>query len=109
MICITCHRDTLSLVPNGSGLMEPLCDECRVKPGQLAQGTQPGTNTFAAVAAERAELHRELEVQTAKAEAVLDCLRVLVQQWRKEMRRGYATPEMQWALRHAEQIIGGRK
>lgn len=95
MICTACSLPTLQLVPDGSGLMQPMCDECRVNPGASTLH-DPKV---------RAEANAELQVATARAEAALDALRTLVQSWRKVMREGFSTPEMQAALRRAEEMI----
>ena len=106
-VSFLCHfcgapMQALRLRTDATGLMVQTCEDCR--PDQFAEGTQPGKDSLKALQ-NRTEAQQELQVATAKAEAAVECLRVLVQQWRKEMRSGYATPEMQWALRRAEEMI----
>jgi hypothetical protein len=95
--------------PNAKGELVFMCIACAAqhsKPRQFAEGTMQPVTDFARhepfVANDN---EQELSVATARAEAAIDCLRSLVRHWRKEMRGGYATPEMQWALRRAEEMV----
>ena len=102
--CKSCQQPTSSLFTNGSGLMEPLCDECRAKPDNFAQGTQPGKETLATLQ-NRTEAQQALEEALCRHAAAVDCLRVLVQAFQREMGAGYTTPEQQAALREAKRLM----
>ncbi len=103
MTCSLCSRDAPPYVPDETGTLW-ICQECRARPNAFADGTNPGKETLADVAAQN-DAARELAVATARAEAAVEIVRCLVQAFERELMGGYTSPEQQMALRRAKQMV----
>ena len=101
MNCSSCARETTLLLADRTGLVRALCAECQVRPDVFAEGTQSGMQRLSDLAS------HEVQIATARAEAALDALRILVRSFRKEMRGSFSTYEQQQALRRAESLLEG--
>ncbi len=98
MTCSRCPRDATAFETDATGLMQPMCEGCKTQP-TLAEGTQPGRDKWVAMT-------EQISIETARANAAIECLRMLVAQFKREMKDGYTTSEQQSALRRAEELIG---
>jgi len=102
--CDACGVKCVRMVADKTGLVRLLCEDCM--PPVLANGTQPGNRPVTDFADHVGiNAARDIEIATARAEAAVEVLRILVRSFERELAGGYATHEQQTALRRARALI----
>lgn len=111
MICSICSERYALAEPitDKSGLQRPMCVQCAAKnskPKRFPRGTQNGSrrpqNDFADD--ERAQLGRELEVQSARAEQLARLLTEMMRMF-PELRTSLSTAPQQALLREVRAVL----